>query len=107
MILTEKDFNGFDFLPKGDDGTPYLGVADGWYLILYWTFMWIDLYLRACINEGQTEFANDFKITTIKEKYGHLRIQTTESDCIIWHLIQDAEDASAYICECCSRLGKT
>lgn len=49
----------------------------------------------------------NFKITQVKEKFGTLRVYTSNSDEYINGLLDMAENMSEITCECCGKDGKT
>jgi hypothetical protein len=97
--ITERDFDRFKFLPGYFSGEVYIGVGSGWFEILYWTFLWIESHLEAI-------HYNEFLVTTIKEKFGALRIYTNGGDEFINRLLSDAAEMSRHTCESCGRAGK-
>jgi hypothetical protein len=79
--------------------TTTFDVGDGWAVILNSLFQSIVNYINST-NKG-----TKMQITTIKEKFGTLRVYvyTDHHDPFISGLITATESLSAYICEDCGR----
>ena len=97
--LQQKLFNRFPNIYKvGELPIDYLffGIEcdDGWFNLLW--------KLSESLEKTQT----DVQALQVKEKFGTLRFYINGGDDVCPHLIIDAEERSAFICEICGRKGK-
>ena len=77
-------------------GPPYLGVADGWFTILF------NLSKELEAMEG----IEDVHVTQVKEKFGGLRFYISSGTSEMFDAIDYAEEESYTICETCGEPGE-
>lgn len=76
--------------------------GDGWAGLLGELFGQLETHL-----DHHPDLAEIFEFTQIKEKFGTLRVYYGGGDDVIAHLIAQAENRSALVCELCGNPGST
>jgi hypothetical protein len=71
--------------------------GDGWFALLQKLF--------AALAEHANAHKMPATVVSVREKYGSLRVETSEEDRHIRRLLHDAEEASETICDICGAPG--
>lgn len=95
-----------DLFPKENplyrrgSGVPFfIDCGDGWYKLI----RDLCLSIRELLKENPIE---DFMVVQVKEKFGGLRFYIGAGSDKIFKRINEAEEESYHICECCGITGK-
>lgn len=70
---------------------------------------WMTVFLTFCLlteREIGKSRLKTFRLVTIKESFGTLRIRVEGGNRATWNLTVEAEEASAVTCEFCGKAGK-
>ena len=76
--------------------------GDGWFSLIYDLSKKIDAQLK----EKSEEFAKQFAVEQVKEKFGTLTYSASGGSKIISQLIREARARSSKTCEACGKPGK-
>lgn len=76
--------------------------ADGWFEVLKEASLKLEVEILQLPEEDRSHY----KATQIKEKYGTLQIYMSAETDSMSKIIEEAEDKSETVCECCGEIGK-